>query len=172
MKVGVRKVNVKNRVKARTTGKVKRALKKSVNPIYGKKGAGLITDPEKAIYNKVYNKTTVSVDSLLEGGKKSGSSTGWELEEDPIETVEESEVNLDKLFKNAPAGSNTYKESQPEIDKEKLQALSSKYFKIGIVLLIISLIVYFLVFPPIGFIGVIASVVFIVKSRKYKKLSV
>ena len=33
MKVGVRKVNVKNRVKARTTGKVKRAIKKSVNPI-------------------------------------------------------------------------------------------------------------------------------------------
>lgn len=65
MKFGVRTPNVKKRIKARTTGKVKRAVKKSVNPLYGKKGMGLINDPKKAMYNKVYNKTTVSVDSLV-----------------------------------------------------------------------------------------------------------
>lgn len=61
MKMGVRTPNLKKSIKARTTGKMKRALKKSVNPLYGKKGMGMINDPKKAVYNKVYNKTTVSV---------------------------------------------------------------------------------------------------------------
>ena len=65
MKIGVRTPNMKKRVKARTTGKVKRAVKKSVNPLYGKKGMGLVNNPKKAMYNKVYNKTTISVDNLV-----------------------------------------------------------------------------------------------------------
>ncbi len=58
MKFGFRTPSVKKSVKARTTGKIKRSVKKSVNPLYGKKGTGYITDPKKAVYNKVYNKTT------------------------------------------------------------------------------------------------------------------
>ncbi len=58
MKIGFRTPSVKKSVKARTTGKIKRSVKKSVNPLYGKKGTGYITDPKKAVYNKVYNKTT------------------------------------------------------------------------------------------------------------------
>lgn len=73
MKMGVRKPNIKSRVKARTTAKVKRSIKKSVNPLYGKKGMGYINDPKKAVYNKVYNKTTVSVDDLLKNS--SGNSS-------------------------------------------------------------------------------------------------
>lgn len=64
MKYGIRTPNIKKSLKARTTGKAKRALKKSINPVYGKKGVGIITDPKKAVYNKVYNKTTVSVADL------------------------------------------------------------------------------------------------------------
>lgn len=37
MKYGVRKPNIKKSIKARTTGKVKRQVKKAVNPLYGKK---------------------------------------------------------------------------------------------------------------------------------------
>lgn len=58
MKIGMRKPNLKKRVKARTTGKIKRSVKKSVNPLYGKKGMGLVNNPKRAVYNKVYNKTT------------------------------------------------------------------------------------------------------------------
>lgn len=170
MKVGIRKVNVKNRVKARTTGKVKRALKKSVNPMYGKKGVGLVTDPEKALYNKVYNKTTVSADSLFETNKKHDDSWGFEDETEQIVT-EESEINLDKLFKNTPAKSIPT-HTQPEIDKKKMSELSSKYNKIAFGLLIVSLIIYFLVFPPLGFIGAVVSIIIFNKARKYKKLSV
>ncbi len=61
MKIGLRKPSLKKSFKARTTGKVKRKVKKSVNPFYGKKGAGWVRNPKKAAYNKVYNKTSFSV---------------------------------------------------------------------------------------------------------------
>lgn len=65
MKVGLRKPSLKKSFKARTTGRVKRSIKKSINPLYGKKGIGLITNPKKAIYNKVYNKTSFSIFDLI-----------------------------------------------------------------------------------------------------------
>lgn len=47
MKYGVRKPNIKKSIKARTTGKVKRQVKKAVNPLYGKKGMGIVNDPKR-----------------------------------------------------------------------------------------------------------------------------
>lgn len=61
MKFGMRKPSLKKSLKARTTGKAKRAIKKALIPGYGKKGTGWIKDPKKALYNKVYNKTTFSI---------------------------------------------------------------------------------------------------------------
>ena len=58
MKVGFRKPNLKKSFRARTTGKLKRKIKKSVNPFYGKKGMGYIKNPKQAIKNKIYHKTT------------------------------------------------------------------------------------------------------------------
>lgn len=60
LKVGMRKPSKKKSISARTTGKAKRKLKKAVIPGYGQKGTGLIKNPKKAMYNKVYNKTTFS----------------------------------------------------------------------------------------------------------------
>ena len=61
MKIGIRTPSLKKSFKARTTGKLKRTLKKTVVPGYGKKGVGMIKDPKKAVYNKVYHQTTTSV---------------------------------------------------------------------------------------------------------------
>lgn len=72
MKTGIRKPNVKKSISARTTGKVKRAVKKSVNPLYGKKGAGFVKDPAKSIKNSIYHKTTIGVSDIIGG---SGSSS-------------------------------------------------------------------------------------------------
>lgn len=58
MKIGFRTPSVKKTFKARTTGRLKRSLKRSVNPLYGKKGMGVL-HPKKAVYNKVYKKTTI-----------------------------------------------------------------------------------------------------------------
>lgn len=60
MKFGVRKPSFKKMIKARTTGRAKRALKKAIIPGYGKKGMGVL-HPKKALYNKVYKKTTFSI---------------------------------------------------------------------------------------------------------------
>ena len=60
MKFGIRKPNIKNSVKARTTGRAKRMVKNATNPFYGKKGMGFINNPKKAVYNKVYHKTSIS----------------------------------------------------------------------------------------------------------------
>ena len=73
MKYGVRKPNVKKSIKARTTGKVKRQVKKAVNPLYGKKGMGIVNDPKKAAYNAVYSRTTVGVSDVL---KSTSSGNG------------------------------------------------------------------------------------------------
>lgn len=42
MKFGMRILSIKKSIKARTTGKAKRAVKKALIPGYGKKGAGWI----------------------------------------------------------------------------------------------------------------------------------
>ena len=65
MKFGMRKPSIKRSIKARTTGKIKRKMKSSIDPTYGKKGVGWIKDPKKAAYNKVYNKTTFGLRDLF-----------------------------------------------------------------------------------------------------------
>ena len=65
MKFGIRTPSLKKSLKARTTGRAKRALKKAVIPGYGKKGSGWLKDPQKAAYNKVYKKTTFSLLDLF-----------------------------------------------------------------------------------------------------------
>ena len=61
----VRKPSIKKSVSARTKGKITRSIKKSVNPLYGKKGIGLVNDPKKAMYNKIYNNTSIGVNDIL-----------------------------------------------------------------------------------------------------------
>ena len=65
MKFGMRTPSLKRSISARTTGKLKRAVKKAVIPGYGKKGSGWIKDPKKAAYGKVYKKTTFSLWDLF-----------------------------------------------------------------------------------------------------------
>lgn len=61
MKFGMRRPSLKKSLRARTTGKVKRAVKKAVVPGYGKKGMGWLKNPKKALYNKIYKKTSFSL---------------------------------------------------------------------------------------------------------------
>lgn len=65
MKIGIRKPSIKKSLKARTTGKSKRAVKSAINPLYGKKGVGFAKDPVKSVKNSVYHKATVGVKDIL-----------------------------------------------------------------------------------------------------------
>jgi len=75
MKFGVRKPSLKKSIKARTTGKIKRKVKSSVNPLYGKKGMGYVKNPERSVYNRIYNKTTVGINPLSKLSTPSDTST-------------------------------------------------------------------------------------------------
>ena len=65
MKYGIRKPNLKRSLKARTTGKLKRRVKRTVNPLYGKRGMGFIFRPFKAIYGWIYRRVTISLPQLM-----------------------------------------------------------------------------------------------------------
>lgn len=60
MRFGMRHPRPMSSLKARTVGKYKRRMKRAVNPWYGRKGMGWVRNPRKALYNKVYHKTTFS----------------------------------------------------------------------------------------------------------------
>lgn len=63
MKIGLRTPSLKKSFKARTTGRMKRVIKKELVPFYGK--GGMIKHPKKALYNKIYHKTTKSIFDLF-----------------------------------------------------------------------------------------------------------
>ena len=65
MKVALRTPSLKKSFKARTTGKLKRSIKKSVNPLYGQKGMGFVKSPTKSVKNSIYHKTTFSLWDLF-----------------------------------------------------------------------------------------------------------
>ncbi|MEI7844619.1 MAG: hypothetical protein WCK35_02335 [Chloroflexota bacterium] len=55
MKIGIRIPSIKKRIAARTS--IKRALRNSLG-LKAPRGMGWLTDPKKAAYNRVYNRTT------------------------------------------------------------------------------------------------------------------
>jgi hypothetical protein len=65
MKIGIRKPSIKKSISARTTGNLKRKVKRTFIPLYGKKGTGLLKDPKKAVYNYVYNRTTIGLFDIV-----------------------------------------------------------------------------------------------------------
>lgn len=86
MKMGIRKPSVKKSIKARTTGKVKRSIKRSINPLYGKKGMGFVKDPKRSVKNAIYHRTTIGVGDIvnhsvtsadLSAVGNSASGNGW-----------------------------------------------------------------------------------------------
>lgn len=62
MKFGVRKPSLRKSIAARTSPK--RIIKQSLG-LKAPRGAGWITNPKKAAYNRVYNRTTVSVGGVI-----------------------------------------------------------------------------------------------------------
>ena len=65
MKFGFRTPSFKRSLKARTTSRLKRSLKRAIVPGYGKKGMGWIKNPKKAAYNAVYHRTTFGLSDLF-----------------------------------------------------------------------------------------------------------
>lgn len=65
IKIGFRTPSLKKSIRARTTGRLKRSIKRSINPFYGKKGMGFIKNPRQSVRNKIYRKTTFGLGDIL-----------------------------------------------------------------------------------------------------------
>ncbi|KWZ72204.1 hypothetical protein HMPREF3198_02072 [Winkia neuii] len=61
MKFGMRTPSLTRSIKARTTGRAKRAIKRALIPGYGRKGMGYLKNPKRAAKNSVYKRTTFSL---------------------------------------------------------------------------------------------------------------
>ena len=70
----IRKPSINKRIAARTKGRATKSIKKAIIPGYGKKGMGIL-HPKKAIYNKIYNKTTISVDQIFKEANKAANKS-------------------------------------------------------------------------------------------------
>lgn len=82
MKIGMRTPSLKKSLKAKTTSKWKRQAKKAIIPGYGKKGMGWVKNPKKAMYNKVYHKTTFGLSDLFKPSKKRAKNNKQPLQYD------------------------------------------------------------------------------------------
>jgi phage protein len=82
MKIGMRTPSLKKSLKAKTTIKWKRQAKKAIIPGYGKKGMGWVKNPKKAMYNKVYHKTTFGLSDLFKPSKKRAKNNKQPLQYD------------------------------------------------------------------------------------------
>ena len=82
MKIGMRTPSLKKSLKAKTTSKWKRQAKKAIIPGYGKKGMGWVKNPKKAMYNKVYHKTTFGFSDLFKSSKKRAKNNKQPLQYD------------------------------------------------------------------------------------------
>ena len=65
MRFGMRKPSVKRMIKARTTSRAKRAVKKAVIPGYGRRGMGFVKNPKRSVKGAIYRRTTFSVWDLF-----------------------------------------------------------------------------------------------------------
>lgn len=61
----IRKPSMKRSLSAMTKAQANRALKRAFIPGYGKKGTGMLHNPKKAVYNKIYNKTTIGYNEIF-----------------------------------------------------------------------------------------------------------
>jgi hypothetical protein len=73
MKFGMRKPSIKRSISARTTGRAKRAVKRAIIPGYGRRGMGIL-HPKKALYNRVYRRTTFSIFDLAGASSRRGNA--------------------------------------------------------------------------------------------------
>ena len=69
----MRKPSWKKSLSARTTGRAKRAVKRAIIPGYGRRGMGWL-HPKRALYNRVYRRTTFSIFDFGKMGAGRGAS--------------------------------------------------------------------------------------------------
>lgn len=167
MKKGMRTPNIKKSVRARTTGKINRSIKRSIDPTYGKKGMGMVKNPKKAVYNKVYSKTTFSAKDIYETSHSNNSAgtSGTFHSESNFKSVDVPDVHNEK------ASNNSYiiSDGKAIFGKKSYNKKQLKRHSVFLIIVGIFLIACGLLTLPIGFIFSLFGIVFIRVSRSYTK---
>lgn len=73
MRSVIRKPSPKKYVSSMTKSPITRTVHHAIDPTYGKKGAGIIKDPKKAAYNKIYSRTSIGINNSFNANKSSRS---------------------------------------------------------------------------------------------------
>lgn len=151
MKFGLRTPNLKKSIKARTTGRIKRAAKRAINPVYGKKGMGYVNNPEKAIYNKIYNKTTVGIEDVINAGEILNN---------------EDKTNEEKpKYQNYQIINNKIYVGNRFFTKKQLKVLGTTLITLSIILMILSIFIL-----PVGIIFIIIGfLIFTIGKKELKE---
>ena len=139
-------MSISKSLKARTTGRLKRSMKSAINPYYGKKGMGLVKYPKRAVYNKVYHKTTVGVNDIV---KKTNN-----IETTSTQNTFYRVINSNKVI---------------IVDKEYSKK-SIKAFKNFFLVLVILCMLIGVLCLPIGIGFIIFGLLILLFYRKYKKI--
>lgn len=102
MRSVIRKPSIKKSVSARTSGRVTRTVKKVLIPAYGKKGTGYIKGPKKALYNKLYNKTSYSIQNGISSKHSYTASSNHAKPIKPSDTCTITNHNISDLLQEYP----------------------------------------------------------------------
>ena len=129
---GFRTPSLNKMLSARTTGRLTRMAKKSINPFYGKKGMGWINNPERAAYNMLYNKTTRGISSTSNGANaKSARYNGYKK---------------GKMPKIVPKNNDDDDSSRQKHTRQFKNPILDDYGEVRPLALIIGMIIFFFFF--------------------------
>lgn len=167
MKKGLRTPSIKKSVSARTTGKINRSIKGSINPTYGKKGMGMIKDPKKAVYNKVYNKTTFSVKDVYKVSHSNSSTNTSDTfhSESNFKSISTPNVHNEKV-------SNDFyiiSDGKAIFGKKSFNEKQLKRYSIFLMISGVFLIVCGLLLLPMGLLSSLFGIAIVYTSRSYAK---
>lgn len=156
----IRKPSIRKSVSSRTTARATRTIRKLSNPTYGMKGTGYVKDPGKAVYNKIYNKTSYGVRDLMQTRSSSSHGAGSSRSQSQSETHIVANSNIDNRAQNHPSA----------IASLRKQGIKKMF--LGIFLLIVALPCIFAVSSPflffLGFILFCCSIYQLYESKQFR----
>lgn len=91
----LRKPSINKSISASTTGRLSKDMMRIIDPYYGKKGVGWIKNPNKALYNYIYYRTTASLNDVA---KKYNNNFKIETKQDIINYRKKNYSFLDQIL--------------------------------------------------------------------------
>lgn len=175
MKTGLRTPNLKKSLKAKTVGKYKRAAKRAINPTYGKKGTGFIKNPQKAVYNKIYHKTTVDGLASVKKGTLQSSTKKKTLQKSQptVKTTTSQKIcTTSSVSPNRSANSRIIvKDGRAKIGNKFYTKKTILKFRLLFIICGWLFILSGFALLPVGMLFIVLGIFFLFLANTYKKIA-